>query len=414
MKHDQLRKFTSPDTTVWTAVIRQLGLAAAACYKFKSDVMTQVIQSDSGTDEPHWPAVVSLTNHYTPNGVQDLPVGWFRPALTPSLRKSWPKGVIFYFPVQDLWQQKFVFAIVDPPGRRRVIGELDGTLEAAARRISFWNDQSELNHFVSEVAFAEHTKWIAADFRNAFDHEIRTPLSSIIGYANLLAAGAVTPEELAEFHRIIADQAQLAAEAVNKISQSLMVTDDKEKTTPETEIDVVVMLRQLCGRLKKEAVDLIGVEAAHQLRVSLRVDSDDVLMMRGAPDLVGWSLWEVIKNAALHALHGQVAISVFRADDQIVIDIEDDGKGVSQGAEELIFLRFYRDPGSQPVRRGKRGLGLGLFLARYLTEKHLGSLSFVRNRAGHGQFRFIFPVDQAEGSRSDGESERGRGLWRAS
>ena len=83
-----------------------------------------------------------------------------------------------------------------------------------------------------------------------------------------------------------------------------------------------------------------------------------------------------------------------QSDTSVVIDIEDDGAGVSLGSEELVFLRFYQDPNTQTQRKGTRGLGLGLFLARYVAEQHLGQLHFVRNRNKRGVFRFLWPIDE--------------------
>ena len=75
----------------------------------------------------------------------------------------------------------------------------------------------------------------------------------------------------------------------------------------------------------------------------------------------------------------------------LVIDVQDDGTGVSPGMEELIFLRFYQDLGTQHQRRGKRGLGLGLFLARHIVVRHMGQLTFIRQR-GTSLFRFVWPL----------------------
>jgi signal transduction histidine kinase len=82
---------------------------------------------------------------------------------------------------------------------------------------------------------------------------------------------------------------------------------------------------------------------------------------------------------------------VYVSNSRLVIDIADDGPGVAHGSEELVFLRFYQDPATSGMRRGKRGLGLGLFLARHLAERHMGQLTFVRQR-GMSVFRFLWPM----------------------
>jgi|GEM_PF-2809840 len=411
MKHDQQKKFISLDITAWTALVRQSGFSAGACYRMRDESLTLVIQSDSGAEEPNWPAVVSTNVNYTPNGRQDLPLGWFKPSFTAAQRKIWPKGAVFYFPVQDLWHNKFLFVVVDPPGRRRVVGDLDGGLEASARKIAFWLENDELSHFVSEVAFHEHIREIGADLRNALDHEIRTPLASITGYANLLTANGNSPEETAEFHRIIAEQAHLAVEAVNKISMSLvspavggevsLKSGDRKEAANHT-VDIAVLLQQLSDRLKQSSADLIGADAAKRLKISLKITTDHKCRVDGSADMLGWAFWEVLKNAALHATSGLITINLYAADRHVVVDVQDDGQGIAPGAENLVFLRFYRDPAGQVQRRGKRGLGLGLFLARYLTEKHLGDLSYVRSRPGESMFRFVFPLSLKDQEKTDG------------
>jgi len=58
----------------------------------------------------------------------------------------------------------------------------------------------------------------------------------------------------------------------------------------------------------------------------------------------------------------------------------------------LIFLRFFQAPNAERYKRGYKGLGLGLFLARQIAEQHMGQLNFVRTNNNSGVFRFIWPL----------------------
>lgn len=427
MENDQMRRFVALDSETFTAVVRQFGLASAACYRLRDGVFSLVLQSlsrpdpaDSSLDhstsspgsqdkrETSWPPAVSSLDNYTSFAGLDLPFGWVKSSARGELRKIWRKGTHFYFPVQDLAPTKLMFAVQFASPHRYKEGELHGALEALGRRIGFWVDRGELTHFVNETTFQEHVRGIGVDLRNALDHEIRTPLSSVVGYANLLTIENELPEkEREDYLQIISTQAQYAVEAIDKLSVSLSaVAEGSENerrngqidntSVADKSFDLRIVLQRLCERLKKEGVSLVGEAAAAHLRVGLKVLSDKKCAISGSSEITGWAIWEVLKNAAIYARGGNVTASLYRIDRLVVVDIEDDGGGVAHGAEDLIFLRFYQDPSRLAQRHGKRGLGLGLYLARYLAERNFGELKYVRVPGKVGLFRFVFPALEEE------------------
>jgi K+-sensing histidine kinase KdpD len=103
-------------------------------------------------------------------------------------------------------------------------------------------------------------------------------------------------------------------------------------------------------------------------------------------------LWEVVHNAVIYSLNTQVQISLYASGQSIIVDIKDHGIGVPKGSEDLIFLQFYKGQSDLKVRRGHRGLGLGLFLARYITEQHGGQLILVKQGERGSLFRFLLPL----------------------
>lgn len=389
MKHEYLQNFRSLDSASFAALLRHLGFAAAACYRLSGEALVQVLRAG---DEVEWPAAVGYSIHYTPIAGQNVPLGWLSPRTVPTLRNLWPKGVSLYFPEQELYGEKVLLAVLVPPGMRLKPGELSGPLEAACARIRSWYDDQAGRQRISETGLEEHKRTLGLDLQMLIDHELRTPLASVAGYAALLRDldPRAQPEAWSEYWQVMDAATTSALEAVEKMSLALHSRGGEAEPQEAGPFDAAEAVRRLCAEAKERAAELVGVEAAARVSVRFQKNTDQSCAVSGSPRLFRWAVWEVLKNALIHAKSGKVEVRVYTSDKSLVIDVEDDGSGVSPGSEELIFLRFYQDPGTQHLRRGKRGLGLGLFLARHIVERHMGQLTFIRQR-GSSLFRFVWP-----------------------
>lgn len=377
--------------------MRGLGFISAAAYRVVDDMLVQVLttpQRDEGTGGGiQWPPAVSHNLHYTPNLSHDtpfgMPIGWLKEPGAAGPRKAWPKAVNLYLPEQALQSDRFVIAVVNAPGKRCRSGELSGPLEAISNRLRTWYRESRERGELIETGLREHIRTLGIDLHMLVDHELRTPLSSITGYASLLAD--VDQPQVKEYSSVIESQAVAALEAVEKLSLALYA-DPSGGDEARATIDADTMIKTLCDAMRERSFDLVGAEAAQRTSVRYHKNTDGSCEIEVRPRMFQGAVWEVLKNAVIHAKSGKVDVSVYTSDKMLVIDVVDDGGGVSPGSEELIFLRFYQDP--KPMgggRRGKKGLGLGLFLARHIVERHLGQLTFIRQR-NMSVFRFLWPL----------------------
>lgn len=382
--------------------MRSLGFVSAAAYRLVDDMLVQVLATPVQENGPKtkageivWPPAVSHNLHYNLVSEDFLPIGWLKEPGVAGPRKLWPKGVNLYLPEQALQTDRFLIATVSATGKRCRMGELSGPLEAIAARLRLWYRESRERGELTEAGLKEHIRTLGIDLQMLVDHELRTPLSSITGYATLLSDPAMAQDaaQVLDYSGVIEAQAFAALEAVDKLSLALYA-DPTGAREESSALDAADELRDLCDLVRERAYELVGAEAAQRTSVRYHKNTDAACGINVRVGMFRGAVWEVLKNAVIHSKNGKVDVSVYVSDRMLVIDIADDGMGVSPGSEELIFLRFYQDHKPQSGRKGKKGLGLGLFLARHIVERHLGQLTFTRQR-NVSLFRFLWPLADA-------------------
>lgn len=400
LKHSYLENFRSLEVETFSPLMRHLGFASAVVYRLNGEALVRVIGTD-GQGEPEWPVAVNFTSDYTSAQAGMVPRGWARLQDLPINRKVWPKAVNLYFPEQEMLEPKFVFAVVNATGKRSRTGDLSGPLEAIASRIRGWLVDQLDRQEMSETGIKEHIRTLGVDLTMLIDHELRTPLASVTGYTSLLKETNrhEEPELWEEYFKILEIETIAALDAVEKLSLALHSGAKLDSEGDMTSFDAAEELRVMSMKVQEQATEIAGKDFGARIRVNFQKATDLSCIIQGNENLFRWAIWEVLKNAVHHARGGKVDVAVYTSDRLLVIDIADDGPGVSPGSEELIFLRFYQDPEALRERHGKRGLGLGLFLARHIVERHLGQLTFIRGKSG-SLFRFIWPFKVLEIKRS--------------
>jgi signal transduction histidine kinase len=178
-------------------------------------------------------------------------------------------------------------------------------------------------------------------------HELRTPVSAILGNADYLATHGASPEALADLR---ADAARLA-----RLVDDLLVLERAEAGSPRDEL---VDLR-----------DLVRQESEGRERVV--VGELDALTVRGDVQELRRALGNLIDNALVHGPPGRpVHVGVRGAGDRAHVVVSDEGPGPPEAIREQIFERFYRGPGSSE----RPGSGLGLPIAGMIARRHGGSV----------------------------------------
>jgi signal transduction histidine kinase len=229
------------------------------------------------------------------------------------------------------------------------------------------------------------------EFKNQFlshvSHELRTPLTCIHQYASILAdglAGAVSPEQHEHLETILKSVNQLGA----------MVRDLLEASRAEAG---KVRIEPHCvsiGDLIRLAVSMTR-SLAKEMQVGLEVGVDTrIPLVYGDPDRILEVLINLIDNGIKFTPAGGAvtvqACLVPTDPDFVYLSVNDTGCGIDPAAKALIFERMYQDPNS--IDNSRKGLGLGLFIAKELVALHGGRI-WVASEPGHGStFSFTLPL----------------------
>jgi two-component system phosphate regulon sensor histidine kinase PhoR len=236
---------------------------------------------------------------------------------------------------------------------------------------------------VNDVTRLRRLEAVRSDFVANVSHELKTPVTSIKGFAETLADGAIDdPDAGRRFLRIIAGQ----ADRLNAIIEDLLALSSLERGVEGREValqearlaDVLAVAAEVCAS-KAEAKD-IGVV----------VDCPDDLFAEVNPPLLEQAVVNLLDNAVKYSPeHTTVALSAARTERETVITVTDQGVGISREHLPRLFERFYRVDKARSRDLG--GTGLGLSIVKHIAQVHGGTVS-VDSLVGRGStFRIHLP-----------------------
>lgn len=211
---------------------------------------------------------------------------------------------------------------------------------------------------VTETAFAERNR---KEFTANVSHELKTPLQSIIGSAELLENGLVKPEDTERFVGNIKKEASRLVALINDIIRLSQLDEDSEPATESVDLYDVA----------NEVVEILTVSAAKK-QVELHLNGEPCVM-----NGIRRYLYEIIYNLCDNAIRynkdgGKVIVDLKNKDSNIILSVSDTGIGIPAEHQSRIFERFYRVDKSHSKETG--GTGLGLSIVKHAVAYHGGKI----------------------------------------
>ena len=231
---------------------------------------------------------------------------------------------------------------------------------------------------VTDKVFAESRR---REFTANVSHELKTPLQSILGSAELLENGLVKPEDVPQFvGRIRAEAQRLVALIEDIIRLSRL---DEHGEMPSEDVDLYTLAKAEIAALSP---------LAEQKRVTVTLGGAPVVV-RGVPQLLREILSNLCTNAVKYNVEGgSVTVTVRDTGKVAVLTVADTGIGIPKEAQSRVFERFYRVDKSHSRETG--GTGLGLSIVKHAVEYMGGSVTLASAPGKGSTFTVILPKEK--------------------
>jgi len=203
-------------------------------------------------------------------------------------------------------------------------------------------------------------------------HELKTPLTSIAGYAELIETGMAKPEDIKPFAGVIRKQ---ALRLVN-LSEDIIQLSQLEESDDEDMSFESVNLYEIAQR----CVEALNINAINK-GVTLNLTGEECYI-RGKAQLVEELVYNLCDNAIRYNKeNGNVTVTVTPLEKGASVSVKDTGIGIPEKYQERIFERFFRVDKSRSKATG--GTGLGLAIVKHITQLHDAKLE-ISSEEGKG------------------------------
>jgi two-component system OmpR family sensor kinase len=225
--------------------------------------------------------------------------------------------------------------------------------------------------FNEMAAELEATRDRERDFILGVGHDLRTPLTTIGGYAEALEAGELSDDDLARIGGVLGVQSRQLGRLIDDLS-TLARLEQAELSLRAERVDVGAHVSEVVEGFERRATEL---------GVNVSVDAPQGILLETDPDRLGQIAQNLMENALRHTPEaGSVIVTVSEDDDQVVITVADTGVGITEEDLAHVFDRHFV---GRKRSVHKEGTGLGLSIVKGLVDRMNGSVD-ASSRPGKG------------------------------
>ena len=233
---------------------------------------------------------------------------------------------------------------------------------------------------MQDITYLKQIDRLKNEFVHTVSHDLRSPLTAILGYVDLLDRVGPVNDQQREFIRRVQNSVQ---------SITSLVNDLLELGRIEAGFDTQKEVVPLEGIIRDTLETLGGQISDKKMNLHLNLPMD-IPQMRGNPIRLRQMLDNLIGNAIKYTPEGgEITIDVEAQNDQVILRISDTGPGIPPADQLHIFEKFYR---ASNVPKGVGGSGLGLSIVKSIVENHQGRI-WVESLLGQGSaFTVVLPL----------------------
>jgi len=235
---------------------------------------------------------------------------------------------------------------------------------------------------MQDITYLKQIDRLKNEFINTVSHDLRSPLTSVLGYVELLERVGTINEQQREYIRRV----HASVESITSLVNDLL-----ELGRIESGFDIKNEVVHLDGILRFSLETLGGMISDKHLNLRLSLP-EDIPPMRGNPIRLRQMLDNLLGNAIKYTPEGgDISIEMKAQSEQVILRLLDSGPGIPPSDQPHIFEKFYR---AGNVPKGVGGSGLGLAIVKSIVDSHHGRI-WVESLLGQGStFTVVLPLTQ--------------------
>ncbi|MDR0571077.1 MAG: ATP-binding protein [Clostridiales Family XIII bacterium] len=216
--------------------------------------------------------------------------------------------------------------------------------------------------FLQDVTEREDREKLRREFTANVSHELKTPLTSISGYAEIIASGLAKGDDVPRFAANIYNETKRLITLIGDI-MTLSRLDDKGTAIANETVDLRGLAEEVIERLK---------DMAYRKNITVTLSGGEA-SVQGLRQALDESLYNLVENAVKYNRpDGKVEVSVEDGADAAILTVKDTGAGIPPSEQERVFERFYRLEKSR--NNAIEGTGLGLSIVKHGVQLHGGEI----------------------------------------
>jgi PAS domain S-box-containing protein len=233
---------------------------------------------------------------------------------------------------------------------------------------------------MQDITYLKQVDRLRNEFISTVSHDLRSPLTAVLGYVELLERVGPINEQQREFIRRVRGSVESITSLVNDLLELGRIESGYDSQIEEVRLEGIL----------RYSLETIGGQISEK-HLNLHLDlPENIPPTRGNPIRLRQMLDNLVGNAVKYTPEdGDISIEMEVQNEQVILRITDTGPGVPPADQPHIFEKFYR---ASNVPKGMGGSGLGLAIVKSIVDSHQGRI-WVESQLGHGStFTVVLPL----------------------
>jgi signal transduction histidine kinase len=227
----------------------------------------------------------------------------------------------------------------------------------------------------------EHDR-LQSEFINVAAHELRTPVQSLLGAAEMLEDQKLAGEEIIRISKLEVEMILRNAKRLAKLTYDILQVSKIESNSLKLQKEQI-NLQEKIERVIEDVKPF--VDQGKQLQIVFEPKVNEPVIVEADRTKLFEVLSNLLRNAIKFTSKGTVKIVLEKSDSEAIVTVQDTGKGIDPEIMPKMFEKF--------TSKSDSGTGLGLFISKSIVEAHGGTISGENNPNGIGaKFRFTLPL----------------------